>query len=79
MEDLITYLKGDGDLAIYDGTNYTRNRRFWIEYTLRKNIKNVSILFIESLITDQVILEKNVKFNKLNSPDYKGWKEDDAV
>ena len=36
MEDMINYLKGDGEMAIYDGSNFTRNRRFWVETNVKK-------------------------------------------
>ncbi|OQV16377.1 6-phosphofructo-2-kinase/fructose-2,6-bisphosphatase [Hypsibius exemplaris] len=61
--------KEGGDVAIYDATNTTRQRRNFI----RENClpRGINIFFVESVCNDPEIVKKNVLDVKLNGPDYK--------
>lgn len=68
LDDLLLWLQNGGKVAIHDATNSTVQRR---QELLRKvsQHKNVECFFIESICTDQELLEKNIKL-KLAGPDY---------
>ena len=56
--------------ALYDGTNTTKQRRMFVKETLEKAIKNVKIIWIESILKDEALIEKNIRSVKINYPDY---------
>eukprot|EP01119_Soliformovum_irregulare_P018755 TRINITY_DN5808_c0_g1_i1.p1 TRINITY_DN5808_c0_g1~~TRINITY_DN5808_c0_g1_i1.p1 ORF type:complete len:342 (-),score=93.52 TRINITY_DN5808_c0_g1_i1:71-1096(-) len=77
LDDMLNWLNKGGNVAIYDATNTTRERRAMLEK--RCNRENVQIVFVESICNDPAIVERNVKETKLSSPDYKGLAADSAV
>jgi broad specificity phosphatase PhoE/predicted kinase len=77
LEDALRWLRGDGDVALYDATNSTRARRAWIEERCRRD--GVTTLFIESICNDGAIIENNIRETKLLSPDYAGMATDEAL
>ncbi|OWB78609.1 kinase activity protein [[Candida] boidinii] len=72
LDQLIDYLmSGQGNVGIFDATNTTKLRRKWIIETINKKTKGtIKVLFLESICTDQAIIEKNIRL-KLSGPDYK--------
>lgn len=72
FQDVLNYLLSGSSsqrslkIAIFDATNTTRARR----KALIDNATGVELLFIESVCTDPIILERNYQM-KLQSPDYK--------
>ncbi len=77
LEDLLTWLVPDGDVAIYDATNTTRERRAFI--TKHCDEAGVSALFVENVCDDPEIIEENIRATKVGSPDYAGHDPDEAV
>ena len=77
MEDMIQYLEGGGQVAIYDATNSTRQRRNWIRERCREHF--LEPLFIESICNDPALIEKNILNTKMHSPDYAGMSPEEAV
>lgn len=77
LEDLLHWLKDEGDVAIYDATNTTRARRR--ELRARCEAEGVRLVFIESLCTDEAIVEANIRNTKAHSPDYVGFDAEEAV
>lgn len=55
---------------MYDGTNTTKQRRLLVKETLEKSVKNVKIIWIESILRDESLIEKNIRAVKINNPDY---------
>lgn len=72
LDHLLDYLlSDDGNVGIFDATNTTKARRKWIVETINKRTKGlVKILFLESICTDEELIEKNIHL-KLSGPDYK--------
>ncbi len=77
LEDLLEWLRGEGEVALYDATNHERARR---EQVLsRCQAEGVRVIFVESLCEDAGVIEANVRDTKLHSPDYAGMDPDEAV
>ncbi len=76
LDDMLAWFKEGGEVAIYDATNSTRERRRLIQEHCER--ANVRVIFIES-ICDEAIVEVNVRDTKLDSPDYVGIDPDVAV
>jgi len=71
LDDLIKFLKEGGDVAIYDGTNTSRERRKMVKETLDKKLGDHTLMWIESICNDDKIIENNIRMTKLQSPDYR--------
>ncbi|KAK5973045.1 6 phosphofructo 2 kinase fructose bisphosphatase short form, partial [Trichostrongylus colubriformis] len=71
MNDMADSLKsGACNVAIFDATNTTRERRQTINDFCQKNW--LRCFFIESVCDDERIIDSNITDVKVNSPDYKG-------
>mmetsp|Transcript_42295 Transcript_42295/g.67728 ORF Transcript_42295/g.67728 Transcript_42295/m.67728 type:complete len:496 (-) Transcript_42295:2268-3755(-) len=83
MNDLKEWLKaGDdrGRVAIYDATNSTRERRSWIVSELKGIIEaKHKLIFLETCIRDEMLLESNIREMKETMPDYADTNQDEAV
>ncbi|XP_071657365.1 6-phosphofructo-2-kinase/fructose-2,6-bisphosphatase 1 isoform X3 [Patagioenas fasciata] len=78
LKDVRTYLSNEeGQVAVFDATNTTRERRGLILQFAREN--GYKVLFVESICDDPAIIEENIKQVKLSSPDYKGCAQDEVV
>ena len=71
------------DVAIFDATNSTRDRRAWLRSSLaaheaRSGVKN-QLIFVESVCSDESIIRANIVLTKLRSPDYRNVDEEQAV
>lgn len=68
LDDLLHWMRQSGQVAIYDATNSSRERRS----TVRKRCEQegLQVLFIESVCEDPAIIDANVRQTKLSSPDY---------
>ncbi|QSL65482.1 hypothetical protein MERGE_002794 [Pneumocystis wakefieldiae] len=76
--DIIKFFDCEGgQVAIYDAVNPRISDRQGLAAFFTK--KNIQPLFIESLCDDPSIIEENVRNLKISSPDYAGWKPEDAV
>ncbi|RHY28519.1 hypothetical protein DYB32_005911 [Aphanomyces invadans] len=75
---MLKYLNNEGEVAIYDGTNSTLERRLWIQERVSKS-DGYHLLFIESICEDERIIERNIIDTKLRSPDYKATSPEEAV
>jgi 6-phosphofructo-2-kinase/fructose-2,6-biphosphatase 2/6-phosphofructo-2-kinase/fructose-2,6-biphosphatase 4 len=79
LKDLGEWLAAGGQVAIYDGTNTTKDRRLFVKNYIAENFKNCELLWIESICTDESIIEQNIKLTKLSSPDYVGINSEAAT
>uniref|UniRef100_A0A8B9MDA1 6-phosphofructo-2-kinase/fructose-2,6-biphosphatase 1 n=1 Tax=Accipiter nisus TaxID=211598 RepID=A0A8B9MDA1_9AVES len=78
LKDVRNYLSSEeGQVAVFDATNTTRERRALILQFAKEN--RYKVLFIESICDDPAIIEENIKQVKLSSPDYKGRAQEEAV
>lgn len=80
FEEMVVALKGEAvDIAVFDATNTTRERRRWLLRALREADPTFKLVFIESICNDESIIRANVRETKLKSPDYKDQPESSAV
>jgi broad specificity phosphatase PhoE/predicted kinase len=77
LDDMLAFLRTGGDIAIYDATNNTRERRDLV--LARCAAEGVDVVFVESICDDPVIIETNIRATKARSPDYEGVPEEEAV
>lgn len=69
---------GNGDVAIFDATNTTKERRVNVhERIVHQN--GLKCMFLESICNNEVIVESNVREVKVHSPDYKGVEAEEAI
>jgi adenylate kinase family enzyme len=73
QEDNVSYLEqrgfDSGRVAIFDATNTTRARREWIRLQLDR--LPIKLLFVESVCTDQAVIDRNIWQAKMHNDDYK--------
>ncbi|XP_055947240.1 6-phosphofructo-2-kinase/fructose-2,6-bisphosphatase-like [Argiope bruennichi] len=78
LEDMCQWLEHEGEVAVYDATNTTFERRKLI-YDIVCEKFGCKLFFIESLCDDENIIEANLKEVKIKSPDYKNRDVDEAL
>ncbi|GFX61064.1 hypothetical protein TNCV_4117142 [Trichonephila clavipes] len=78
LEDMCQWLEQEGEVAVYDATNTTFERRKLI-YDIVCEKFGFKLFFIESLCDDENIIEANLKEVKVKSPDYKNRDVDEAL
>lgn len=77
-QDILNFFQKDrGQIAIYDAVNPTAAGRRSMAKDFAK--QDVKVLFLESMCEDGRIIEANVRDVKISSPDYIGWRPEDAV
>lgn len=72
LDQLLDFLLYEGgNVGIFDATNTTKQRRRWITQTVTNRMNGMAkVLFLESICTDNELIEKNIHL-KLLGPDYK--------
>lgn len=77
LTELLSWLRGgEGDVGIFDATNTTDQRRRLIlerctsTGTVDGTCPTISVLFVESICDDPVVLENNLQQKIVSSPDY---------
>lgn len=70
LKSLIDWLLKEGDIAIFDATNTTKERRKYIIEEVKKidNFK-IKVIFLELITDDSIIINRNLDL-KMQSPDY---------
>lgn len=76
FDDLSEWLKTAGDIAIYDATNVTAQRRDYLVQRCRDN--DFNFVFIENICDSPDILDKIIDIKIKNSPDYMGKDQESA-
>uniref|UniRef100_A0A9J7ZM98 6-phosphofructo-2-kinase/fructose-2,6-biphosphatase 1 n=1 Tax=Cyprinus carpio carpio TaxID=630221 RepID=A0A9J7ZM98_CYPCA len=78
LKDIASYFtKEQGQVAVLDATNTTRERRgVIINFAKEKGYK---VFFIESVCDDPEIIEANTMQVKLSSPDYENYDKEEAL
>ncbi|KFM62598.1 6-phosphofructo-2-kinase/fructose-2,6-bisphosphatase, partial [Stegodyphus mimosarum] len=78
LEDVCKWLESEGEVAVYDATNTTRDRRKLIyDFVCEKH--GFKLFFIESVCNDPGIIEVNIREVKVHSPDYKDSDKEEAL
>ncbi len=77
LDDMLEFLRGGGDIAIYDATNNTRERRALVR--ARCVAEGHEVVYVESISNDPALIEANIRATKARSPDYEGVPEEEAV
>lgn len=70
LDDTLAWLDDGGRVAIYDATNSTRERRRHTRERCER--AGHAVQFIEMVVSDDDVIERNVRETKLGSPDYVG-------
>ncbi|CAF1229598.1 unnamed protein product [Rotaria sordida] len=78
LEDMCNYLQNQGEVAIFDATNTTRERRRTI-YNYCTEVCCFRVFFVESICNSPEVIQANIREVKLKSPDYKNVSEEEAV
>ncbi|KAI1892155.1 hypothetical protein AGOR_G00130360 [Albula goreensis] len=78
LKDVCTYFTQEqGQVAVFDATNTTRERREVILGFAKEN--GYKVFFVESICDDPEIIEENIMQVKLSSPDYKDCDKEEAL
>ncbi|KAI1936912.1 Fructose-2,6-bisphosphatase [Ophidiomyces ophidiicola] len=78
VNDMLNWFRtSDGQVAILDATNSTKQRREWIYNTCR--LAGIAPLFVESKCDDHDLIMNNIREVKTTSPDYVGQDPEDAA
>ncbi|XP_077196433.1 6-phosphofructo-2-kinase/fructose-2,6-bisphosphatase 3 isoform X1 [Paroedura picta] len=78
LRDVKLYLSVEGgQIAVFDATNTTRDRRAMILHFAKEN--GFKVFFIESICNDPNVVATNIMEVKLSSPDYKDCNSADAM
>lgn len=84
LADLVNFLRSEGQVAIFDATNTTRARRDRIIQRLVReetdlNMDLEHIIFIESVCTDDKLVNMSVENIKIQSDDYTNVHPEEAL
>jgi 6-phosphofructo-2-kinase / fructose-2,6-biphosphatase 3 len=78
LEDLIRWLDEGGEVAVYDATNTTLERRNYVHDRLHVQ-RGLEVVFIETICDYEETIEENIRRTKLAGPDYAGVDPDVAL
>jgi len=70
LDSLFQWIREGGELAIFDATNTTKERRKRIELRCLESGLNLNLIFLESICTDPKVILSNCLQKIQNSPDY---------
>lgn len=77
LSDILKFFINEkGQIAIYDSVNALSTDRILLNERLSK--LGIQVLFIESLVTDDKLVMKNIEKAAKSSPDYANWDYDKA-
>lgn len=77
LNDILNFFKNDkGQVAIYDAVN--AKPEFRLQLHKKFTDLKVQVIFIESLVTNDAIVMKNIEEAARSSPDYNNWNYDKA-
>jgi len=79
LKDMLRWLRTEGEIAIFDATNSTNERRRLILKTCRDSGLDLGIVFLETLCTNQDVLEENMRCKVAGSPDFAHLTEEEAL
>lgn len=68
LADMRSWMQSGGQIALYDATNSTRERRAWVREACQR--AGLEVVFVETICDDPAVVDRNVRETKLHSPDY---------
>ncbi|XP_021465257.2 6-phosphofructo-2-kinase/fructose-2,6-bisphosphatase 4 isoform X3 [Oncorhynchus mykiss] len=77
LNDVRQYLADGGQVAVFDATNTTRERRETITAFAEQN--GFKVFFVESVCEDPEVIAENIVQVKLGSPDYTNCNTEEAM
>ncbi|KAJ8936995.1 hypothetical protein NQ314_012077, partial [Rhamnusium bicolor] len=78
LQDVCHWLESGGEVAVFDATNSTTDRRKVI-HDFVVNKMGFKLFFVESVCDDPAIIEQNIMEVKISSPDYTNMNKDAAL
>ncbi|XP_069683404.1 6-phosphofructo-2-kinase/fructose-2,6-bisphosphatase 1 isoform X1 [Periplaneta americana] len=78
LHDVCAWLESGGEVAVFDATNSTWERRQMIREIVVDKM-GFKLFFVESVCDDPQIIEQNIMEVKVNSPDYKNMNTEAAL
>lgn len=75
LKDVCQWLESGGEVAVFDATNSTTDRRKVIYDTVVEKM-GFKLFFVESICDDPTIIEQNIMEVKVSSPDYYNMNKD---
>ncbi|KAJ8675477.1 hypothetical protein QAD02_011263 [Eretmocerus hayati] len=79
LNDVCSWLEsGDGEVAVFDATNSTVERRQLIRDIVVKKM-GFKLFFVESVCNDPEIVEQNIMEVKVSSPDYTDMNKEEVL
>ncbi|XP_074026245.1 6-phosphofructo-2-kinase/fructose-2,6-biphosphatase isoform X2 [Leptinotarsa decemlineata] len=78
LKDVCKWLENGGEVAVFDATNSTPERRKIIQDFV-VNKMGFKLFFVESVCDDPKIIEQNIMEVKVSSPDYVNMNKDAAL
>ncbi|KRT86727.1 hypothetical protein AMK59_2739, partial [Oryctes borbonicus] len=78
LQDVCQWLEKGGEVAVFDATNSTMDRRQVIQNIVVDRM-GFKLFFVESICDDPSIIEQNIMEVKVSSPDYMNMNKDDAL
>jgi len=81
LDDLLRWLVGEGDMAIFDATNSNPARRRAVldRVAAADSEGPIQVVFVESICDDERMLEANLRLKARSSPDFEGMDEKAAL
>ena len=74
LDDMFQFFHQGGQAAVFDGTNTTAERRAMVTERVERQASEmgmvIELVWIESIVHDEKIVEENIRETKLTSPDY---------
>lgn len=77
LQDVLTWVREGGEVAVFDATNSTRERRARVRE--RCEAAGLQVVMVELVCDDPALIEQNVRVSKIHGPDYAGRDPDEAV
>ena len=79
LQDVLEWLSSSaGEVAVFDATNTTRDRRKYLYQRVVKE-KGFKLFFVESICNDKDIITSNILEVKADSPDYKDFDKEQVL
>ncbi|XP_063704058.1 6-phosphofructo-2-kinase/fructose-2,6-bisphosphatase [Culicoides brevitarsis] len=78
LKDVCQWLDKDGEVAVFDATNSTQERRRRIYKHIVEEM-GYKLFFVESICDDPSIIEQNIMEVKVSSPDYRNMNTEEAL
>lgn len=77
LDDVLAWVASGGEVAVFDATNSTRERRARVRE--RCEAAGLQVVMVELVCDDRAVIEKNVRVSKVNGPDYAGRDPEEAM